>query len=97
MFLRVLVILLAGLAAANSCAQSYPLRAIKLVVPQAPGGHSDAIGRIVGPKLAEILRQPVVIDNRSGAGGTIGAENGAPRDGYTLLLGGSNNSRSPRR
>ena len=51
------------------------------------------IGRILGPKLAEILQQPVVIDNRGGAGGTIGAElvARAPRDGYTLLLGGSNN------
>ncbi len=73
--------------------QPFPARPIKLVVPQPPGGHSDAIGRTLGPKLAEILQQPVVIDNRGGAGGTIGADMvaRAPHDGYTLLLGGSNN------
>jgi tripartite-type tricarboxylate transporter receptor subunit TctC len=62
-------------------------------VTQAAGGHSDVIGRTVGQKLAEILKQPVVVDNRGGAGGTIGAAlvARAPGDGYTLLLGGSNN------
>jgi tripartite-type tricarboxylate transporter receptor subunit TctC len=78
---------------AEGFAQTFPARPIKLVIPQPAGGHSDAIGRIVGPRLAEILQQPVVIDNRGGAGGTIGAEAvaRAPRDGYMLLLGGSNN------
>jgi len=74
-------------------AESFPSRTIKLVIPQPPGGHSDVVGRALGPKLAEILQQPVVIDNRAGAGGTIGAElvaRAAP-DGHTLLLGGSNN------
>ncbi len=85
--------LLALLPAAALFAQSFPTRPVKIVIPQNPGGHSDAIGRTIGPKLAEILQQPVVIDNRGGAGGTIGAEmaSRAPHDGYTLLLGGSNN------
>ena len=77
----------------NGFAQAYPSRPIKLVVGQAAGGHGDIIGRTIGPKLAEILKQPVVIENRGGAGGTIGAEMvaRAPHDGYTLLLGGSSN------
>ena len=89
----VLASALAVLPSDNGFAQSYPTRPIKLVVGQAPGGHSDVIGRIVGQKLAEILKQPVVIENRGGAGGTIGADMvaRAPGDGYTLLLGGSNN------
>jgi tripartite-type tricarboxylate transporter receptor subunit TctC len=78
---------------ANASAEMFPSRPIKLVIPQPPGGHSDVVGRTLQPKLAELLQQPVVIDNRGGAGGTIGAEavaRAAP-DGYTLLLGGSNN------
>ena len=78
---------------ANASAETFPSRPIKLVIPQPPGGHSDVVGRTLQPKLAELLQQPVVIDNRGGAGGTIGAEavaRAAP-DGYTLLLGGSNN------
>jgi tripartite-type tricarboxylate transporter receptor subunit TctC len=87
------VIALALVAANAGSAEPFPSRSIKLVIPQPPGGHSDVIGRTLGPKLAEILQQPVVIDNRAGAGGTIGAElvaRSAP-DGHTLLLGGSNN------
>ena len=74
-------------------AQPFPSRPVKLVIPQLPGGHSDVVGRTLGPKLAEILQQPIVIDNRGGAGGTIGAETvaRAAPDGHTLLLGGSNN------
>ena len=89
----VAVIGLALFAAAAGAAEPFPSRPIKLVIPQPPGGHSDVVGRVLGPKLAEILQQPVVIDNRGGAGGTIGAEmvaRAAP-DGHTLLLGGSNN------
>ena len=88
----VAVIALAFFAAA-AAAQTFPSRPIRLVIPQPPGGHSDVIGRTLQPKLAEILQQPVVIDNRGGAGGTIGAEAvaRAAGDGHTLLLGGSNN------
>ena len=89
----VVAVALALAPAALAQSQPFPARPIKLVIPQPSGGHSDVIGRIIGPKLAEILQQPVVIDNRGGAGGTIGAElvARAPHDGYTLLLGGSNN------
>ena len=81
------------LPAENGFAQSYPTRPIKLVVGQAPGGPSDNIGRTIGQKLAEILNQPVVIENRGGASGTIATEMVArgPHDGYTLLVGGSSN------
>ena len=87
------VIALALFAASAQSAEPFPSRPIKLVIPQPPGGHSDVIGRTLGPKLADILQQPVVIDNRAGAGGTIGAElvARASPDGHTLLLGGSNN------
>ena len=80
-------------AGAALAAETFPSRAIRLVIPQPAGGHSDVIGRTLGPKLAEILQQPVVIDNRAGAGGTIGAElvARAVPDGHTLLLGGTNN------
>jgi len=76
---------LAGLAASSSYAQD---KALRIVVPFGPGGGSDNFARILQPKLAELLKQPVVIDNRPGAGGTIGAAfvaKSAP-DGHTVLL-----------
>ena len=70
-------------------AQTYPNRAIKFVVPFPPGGNLDFIARTIQPKLAESLGQPVIIDNRGGAGGIIGAEYASkqPADGYTIFLG----------
>jgi tripartite-type tricarboxylate transporter receptor subunit TctC len=72
---------------------AYPSKPIRMVVPFAPGGPNDIIGRIVGQKLTEAWGHPVVIENRGGAGGTIGVDMGlkAPADGYTLIMGGSSN------
>jgi len=68
--------------------QEFPSRPVKIVVPQTPGGASDALARIVGQKLSEKWQQPVVVENRPGAGGNLGMEfvAQAPADGYTLLM-----------
>jgi tripartite-type tricarboxylate transporter receptor subunit TctC len=69
--------------------QPYPAKPIRLVVPFAPGQGADVAARVVAQKLSENLRQPIVPDNRPGAGGNIGSEIAAkaPPDGYTLLVG----------
>ena len=86
---------LAGSAAAQApaggAAGAYPNRPIRLVIPWPPGQATDLVGRVLGQKLAELLGQPVVIDNRAGAGGMIGTDNvaKAPPDGYTILAASS--------
>jgi len=87
---RAALLLTALLAAGDCAAQDYPSRPVRMVVPFAPGGSTDVLARIVGQKLTERSGQPVIIENRAGAGGNIGAEQVAKSapDGYTLLLGG---------
>ncbi len=75
-------------AAASGLAQQYPSRPLRLIVPLAPGGTTDIMARIMSQQLAATLGQPLVAENRSGAGGTVGTDIVAksPPDGYTLLI-----------
>jgi len=83
----------AGSAANAQTAASFPVKPVKLVVPFAPGGPNDILARIVGQKWNEAWGHPAIIENRGGAGGTIGVEYGskAPPDGYTIIMGGMSN------
>jgi tripartite-type tricarboxylate transporter receptor subunit TctC len=86
-FARTALAVLILLTAASAIAQ-YPVRPVRLLVPNPPGGATDTLARVVGPKLSEALGQPVVIDNRPGAAGNLAAEataRAAP-DGHTLFL-----------
>jgi len=82
----------AGAQAAGG-AGAYPARPIRLIIPFPPGGSTDIYARILAPELAKALGQQVVIDNRPGAGGSLGAElaSKAPPDGYTIWIGQANN------
>ena len=85
-------LLLVALAMANvypALAETWPTRPIRFIVPFAPGGGGDVVGRIIGQRMSEQLGKPLVIDNRAGGGGTLGCELAAKAapDGYTLLLG----------
>ena len=75
--------------AQNGIAQDYPVKPVKIVVPFAPGNSSDLVARVIATHLTTALGQQVIVDNRPGAGATIGTEYGAkqPPDGYTLILG----------
>lgn len=86
----VLVFILAGAMVSPLCAQSYPTKPLRFVLPYPPGGPTDFLGRLIGQKLGERLGQPVVSDNRPGAGGNVGSEVAAkaPPDGYTITIGG---------
>ena len=75
------------------CAQGYPSRAIRVVVPQPPGGGFDLVARVLAEPLAKLLGQPVLVENRPGAGMLVGTESAAKAeaDGYTILLGAKPN------
>ena len=85
---RLLFALVAALCAASSLAQTYPSRPIRIIVPFTPGSATDVMGRIVGERLNAAWGQPVIVENKPGAGGSIGIREGARSepDGYTLIL-----------
>ncbi|RZL55838.1 MAG: tripartite tricarboxylate transporter substrate binding protein [Variovorax sp.] len=92
---RAMTLLLAAAAlSAPALAQSWPDRPIRMVVGFAPGGFTDVLARLLGQKLSERLGQPVLVENKPGAAGTLGADLVAKSkpDGYTLLLGHSNSN-----
>ena len=85
------------LMAAPAAAQTYPVKPIRMVIPFAAGGNTDIIGRSFSPKMAEILGQQIIVDNRGGAGGVIGTEavmRAAP-DGYTVLMASAGHTINP--
>ena len=91
---RVIGLLMLALTLDTSvAAQGYPSKPIRFVVPYAPGGNTDILARLLGQKLSEAWGQQVIIDNRPGAAGTVGAELVArsPADGYTLIMGSFGN------
>src|SRR5687768_17418780 len=72
----------------STFAQTYPVKAVRVVIPWPPGGSNDIVGRIVAQKLSEALGQQFIVDNRGGASGIIGSEAVAksPPDGYTIMI-----------
>jgi tripartite-type tricarboxylate transporter receptor subunit TctC len=88
-FVRALALGLAtAVGAGAALAQAFPTRPVRIIVPQTPGGASDALARMMGQKLSERWGQPVVVENKPGAGGNVGTDYvaKAPADGYTLLM-----------
>src|SRR6186997_3666682 len=77
-----------ALVAADASAQTWPAKPIRWIVGFPPGGGADVLSRMLSPKISEALGQQIIIDNRGGAGGNIGAEIAAksPPDGYTLFI-----------
>lgn len=84
---RVMVLLVVVSVPHFAFAQSYPSKSVRFIIPFAPGGGADQVGRLLGQKLTDVWGQPVIIDNRAGAGGNIAAEIGARAapDGYTVF------------
>jgi tripartite-type tricarboxylate transporter receptor subunit TctC len=90
-------IALLALAAPASAQVAYPQKPIRLVAPFAPGGGTDILARLFGQKMGEVLGQQVIVDNRGGAGGTVGTDIAAkaPPDGYTLILVSASHAINP--
>lgn len=84
----IVALLAAALSPALTCAQGYPAKTVRVIVPFAPGGGSDITARQVSAKLSEMFKQQFIVDNRAGAGGIVGMEMAAkaPADGYTILM-----------
>jgi tripartite-type tricarboxylate transporter receptor subunit TctC len=82
---------------AQNAAANFPDRAVKFVVPLTPGSGADIVGRIVAKYLSELWKQPVIIENKPGAGGLIGtgAVVSSPADGYTLLVQSASYAANP--
>src|SRR2546422_6336463 len=92
-FLKTLLFLIAGTA----FAQPYPSKPIRVIVPFSPGGPVDVVTRLLSPKITEMLGQPLVIENKTGAGGNLGVQQAAraPADGYTVLATSSSFAVNP--
>jgi len=95
---RLAAALALALSAFGAQAQDYPNKSIRMIVPYPPGGGTDVVARILNEKLAPELGQPIVIDNKGGAGGSVGTELAAkaPPDGYTVLLTLSSHTINPK-
>ena len=89
LFVRVFIVFIAFIANVSAQSQPYPNKPIKIISPFATGGIADTFSRVVGQGLSESLGQPVVVENKTGGGGNIGADfvAKAPADGYTLVMG----------
>src|SRR4029453_7251393 len=85
---RLLVLAMLVVVTGGAWAQQWPTKTIRFIAPFAPGGGADFIGRVAAQKLKEVVKQQVIVDNRPGAGGTLGAEIGAkaPPDGYPFTV-----------
>lgn len=93
LMVRVATSLALLICAGGAGAQNYPVKPLRMVVPFAPGGPNDTLGRLIGQKLTEAWGQAVIVENRGGAGGTVGLEAASrlPGDGYALAMGGTSN------
>lgn len=87
----------AGIVADATVAQDYPAKAIRVIVPLTPGSGADIAGRIVAKHLSDAFRQPVLVENRPGAGGIIGTQAmlNAEADGYTLMVQSASHAANP--
>ena len=92
--MKIAIFLACVVASAAVCAQNYPARTVRIVVPYAPGGNTDFTARVIATKLTDVFGQQVVVENRAGGATNIGSDlvaKAAP-DGYTLLMGGASNA-----